>query len=238
MPYSSPTRITTTSTSGRSSGSGGRRRSSCRAGSARSSAGRASATSTSSRSERASRSAPLRVEATFAAHDGSRPPYPARAPAVGYAVLGSRRIYFAGDTDLFPEMDGLVPDLDLALIPIWGWGPSLGRGAHLDPDGAAEARRAPAPEDRRPDPLGDVRPPVHGASHRAEVPRRAAARVQRRGGAAGARRRGARAHPGRGARALSYVAAGGRTRPFAAMYSSSVRRPSDRSFASRSSSST
>ena len=81
----------------------------------------------------------MRVEATFAAHDGSRPPYPARAPAIGYAVLGSRRIYFAGDTNLFPEMDGLVPDLDLALIPIWGWGPSLGRGEHLDPEGAAEA---------------------------------------------------------------------------------------------------
>jgi L-ascorbate metabolism protein UlaG (beta-lactamase superfamily) len=81
----------------------------------------------------------VRVEATFAAHDGSRPPYPSRAPAVGYAVLGSRRVYFAGDTDLFPEMDGLVPDLDLALIPIWGWGPSLGRGAHLDPEGAARA---------------------------------------------------------------------------------------------------
>ncbi len=81
----------------------------------------------------------VRVQAMFAAHDGSRPPYPARAAAVGYTVLGSRRIYFAGDTDLFPEMDGLVPDLDLALVPIWGWGPSLGRGAHLDPEGAAEA---------------------------------------------------------------------------------------------------
>ena len=81
----------------------------------------------------------VRVEATFAAHDGSRPPYPARAHAVGYAVLGSRRVYFAGDTDLFPEMDGLVPDLDLALIPIWGWGPSLGRGKHMDPERAAES---------------------------------------------------------------------------------------------------
>jgi L-ascorbate metabolism protein UlaG (beta-lactamase superfamily) len=81
----------------------------------------------------------LRVEATFARHDGARPPYPARAAALGYAVLGSRRVYFAGDTDLFPEMDGLVPRLDLALVPIWGWGPSLGRGAHLDPEGAAEA---------------------------------------------------------------------------------------------------
>ena len=81
----------------------------------------------------------MRVEATYAAHDGARPPYPARAPAIGYAILGSRRVYFAGDTDLFPEMEGLVPDLDLALVPIWGWGPTLGRGAHLDPEGAAEA---------------------------------------------------------------------------------------------------
>jgi len=81
----------------------------------------------------------LRVEATFASHDGSRPPFPARAPALGYAVLGSRRIYFPGDTDLFGEMDGLIPELDLALVPIWGWGPTLGRGAHLDPERAAEA---------------------------------------------------------------------------------------------------
>ena len=36
-------------------------------------------------------------------------------------------------------MDGLVSDLDLALIPIWGWGPSLGRGGHLDPATAARA---------------------------------------------------------------------------------------------------
>jgi len=81
----------------------------------------------------------LQVEATQAAHDGARPPFPARAPALGFAVHGSRRLYFAGDTDLFPEMAGLVPDLDLALVPIWGWGPSLGRGEHLDPERAAEA---------------------------------------------------------------------------------------------------
>jgi L-ascorbate metabolism protein UlaG (beta-lactamase superfamily) len=81
----------------------------------------------------------VKVEATFAAHDGSRPPYPARAPALGYAVRGSRRVYFPGDTALFPGMDGLVAELDLALIPIWGWGPTLGRGAHMDPAQAAEA---------------------------------------------------------------------------------------------------
>ena len=81
----------------------------------------------------------LRIRATFAAHDGSRPPYPARSPALGFAVLGSRSVYFPGDTALFPEMAGLVPDLDLAFLPIWGWGPTLGRGAHLDPEEAAEA---------------------------------------------------------------------------------------------------
>ena len=81
----------------------------------------------------------LEVEATFAAHDGARPPYPARAPALGYVVRGSRRVYFPGDTALFPEMDGLVPGLDLALIPIWGWGPTLGRGAHMDPEQGAQA---------------------------------------------------------------------------------------------------
>jgi L-ascorbate metabolism protein UlaG (beta-lactamase superfamily) len=81
----------------------------------------------------------LQIQATFAAHDGARPPRPARAAALGYAVLGTRRIYFAGDTDLFPGMDGLVPDLDVALLPIWGWGPTLGRGEHLDPERAADA---------------------------------------------------------------------------------------------------
>ena len=81
----------------------------------------------------------VEIAATFAAHDGARPPFPARAPALAYAVLGSRRIWFAGDTDLFDDMAGLVPDLDLALLPIWGWGPTLGRGAHLDPTTAAEA---------------------------------------------------------------------------------------------------
>ena len=48
-----------------------------------------------------------------------------------------RRVYFAGDTDLFDGMTELG-ELDLALIPVWGWGPRLGAG-HLDPERAAEA---------------------------------------------------------------------------------------------------
>jgi L-ascorbate metabolism protein UlaG (beta-lactamase superfamily) len=47
-------------------------------------------------------------------------------------------VWFAGDTDLNPEMESLRGRVDVALIPIWGWGPSHGPG-HLDPERAAQA---------------------------------------------------------------------------------------------------
>jgi L-ascorbate metabolism protein UlaG (beta-lactamase superfamily) len=78
------------------------------------------------------------IEATPASHDGGRPPFGPRGEAVGYLIHGSSSVYFAGDTDLFDEMSSLIPDLDVALLPIWGWGPSLGTG-HLNPQRAAEA---------------------------------------------------------------------------------------------------
>jgi L-ascorbate metabolism protein UlaG (beta-lactamase superfamily) len=81
----------------------------------------------------------LTVTATFADHDGGRGPLGAKATAIGYVVSGSQRIYFAGDTDLFDGMADLAP-LDVALLPIAGWGPKVGPG-HLDPRGAAEAVR-------------------------------------------------------------------------------------------------
>ena len=46
-------------------------------------------------------------------------------------------MYFAGDTDVFAEMVELAP-VDVALLPIWGWGPTMGPG-HMDPARAAEA---------------------------------------------------------------------------------------------------
>lgn len=58
--------------------------------------------------------------------------------ALGYVVSGSARIYFAGDTDLFDGMRELAPGLDVALLPIGGWGPRLPPG-HLDPARAAQA---------------------------------------------------------------------------------------------------
>ena len=78
------------------------------------------------------------VRATHAYHSGWRPGAARGTAAVGYAVLGSTRIYFAGDTGLFPELQSLVADLDLALLPVGGWGPRL-PDDHLDPERAARA---------------------------------------------------------------------------------------------------
>ena len=77
------------------------------------------------------------VRATPAEH--GRTPKPVRRTALGFVVAGSITAYFAGDTDLFPEMAELAADrLDVALLPIGGWGPCLGSG-HLDPLRAAKA---------------------------------------------------------------------------------------------------
>jgi L-ascorbate metabolism protein UlaG (beta-lactamase superfamily) len=102
------------------------------------------------------------VRATQAVHEGRRHGARASGPALGYAITGSQSIYFAGDTYLFPEMEGLIAELDVALIPIWGWGPSLGRGLHLDPAGAAEAIRLLKPRVAVPIHWGTYRPMHRG----------------------------------------------------------------------------
>jgi L-ascorbate metabolism protein UlaG (beta-lactamase superfamily) len=80
----------------------------------------------------------ISVRATHAEHDARRGPFGVRSPALGYVLEGSRSVYFAGDTDLFEGMRSLAEGLDVALLPIAGWGPRLPRG-HLDPERAAEA---------------------------------------------------------------------------------------------------
>jgi L-ascorbate metabolism protein UlaG (beta-lactamase superfamily) len=77
------------------------------------------------------------VRAVPAWHDGRRRPGPG---AVAYDTLGFLigGVWFAGDTDLHDDMRALRGAVDVALIPIWGWGTSLGPG-HLDPEGAARA---------------------------------------------------------------------------------------------------
>ncbi|MDQ2700588.1 MAG: MBL fold metallo-hydrolase [Actinomycetota bacterium] len=78
------------------------------------------------------------VTAVPARHDGRRRPGSRPGQAIGFVIQGSRQIYFAGDTDLFQGMDRISTAIDVALIPVWGWGHTLGEG-HLDPDRAAEA---------------------------------------------------------------------------------------------------
>jgi L-ascorbate metabolism protein UlaG (beta-lactamase superfamily) len=80
----------------------------------------------------------LTITAVPAEHDGSRSPIGVSAKPLGFVVAGSKSVYFAGDTDLFDGMSELGP-VDVGLIPIWGWGPTLGGGGHLDPVRAAEA---------------------------------------------------------------------------------------------------
>jgi L-ascorbate metabolism protein UlaG (beta-lactamase superfamily) len=81
----------------------------------------------------------LTVTATHADHEGGRGPLRTSGPALGYLITGSRRLYFAGDTDLFDDMALLAETLDVAFVPIWGWGRTLGRGRHMDPERAAAA---------------------------------------------------------------------------------------------------
>jgi L-ascorbate metabolism protein UlaG (beta-lactamase superfamily) len=83
----------------------------------------------------------VKVRAVPAAHDGGRGPWSReRAGAVGFVVEGTAKTWYAGDTGLFDEMADLAP-LDLALIPVGGWGPTLGAHGHLDAADAAEALR-------------------------------------------------------------------------------------------------
>jgi L-ascorbate metabolism protein UlaG (beta-lactamase superfamily) len=78
------------------------------------------------------------VTAVPATHDGRRWPLGRAAGAVGFVLDGAQRVYFAGDTDLYEGMADLSRGLDVALLPVWGWGPSLGPG-HMDPEAAARA---------------------------------------------------------------------------------------------------
>jgi L-ascorbate metabolism protein UlaG (beta-lactamase superfamily) len=103
----------------------------------------------------------VRVRAVEAIHDGRRSPAGRAADAVGFIVEERARIYFAGDTERFDAMAGFAP-LDVALLPIWGWGPTLGPG-HMDPEDAAAAAALLRP---------DVAIPIHWGTFIAPALRR------------------------------------------------------------------
>lgn len=84
---------------------------------------------------------PVMVTAVPAEHDGRRWPFRTEGTegdSIGFLVEGSHSVYFAGDTDVYDEMAVHLPGVDLALMPVWGWGPTLGPG-HMDPEAAARA---------------------------------------------------------------------------------------------------
>jgi L-ascorbate metabolism protein UlaG (beta-lactamase superfamily) len=92
------------------------------------------------------------VRAVPAAHDGRRLPFGRRrVEPLGYVVEGEARTYYAGDTDLYDTMEREAGPVDIALLPVGGWGPRLGLG-HLNAERAAQALA-------RLRPLGAV--PVH-----------------------------------------------------------------------------
>ena len=86
----------------------------------------------------------ISLRATAAAHQERRWPLGAVAHPIGLVLEGSQSCYFAGDTGLYPGMAELSGLIDLALLPVWGWGSSVGPG-HLDPVTAADAVRLIGP---------------------------------------------------------------------------------------------
>ena len=81
----------------------------------------------------------IRVSVTEAVHEAVRRRAP-EPPALGYLFGEPGALtYFPGDTAPFDGMAEIAArGVDLALLPIWGWGPTLGPG-HMDPEQAAEA---------------------------------------------------------------------------------------------------
>jgi L-ascorbate metabolism protein UlaG (beta-lactamase superfamily) len=59
---------------------------------------------------------------------------------LSYVLRNHMTVYFAGDTDLFEGMHDIGQgfDLDMALLPVWGYSHRVGTG-HLTPSTAAQA---------------------------------------------------------------------------------------------------
>lgn len=146
----------------------------------------------------------LRVRATHAEHGAAQLPFRPRVPALGYLIAGSRRVYFAGDTGIFGGMANIDRALDVALVPVGGWGPLApfwerfpsAVPGHLDP--RRRGTSAPAAATRRPDPLGNLHPSGPGPCD-VGLPQPTAARLPPQCGQASIRGRGARPESGRDA---------------------------------------
>jgi L-ascorbate metabolism protein UlaG (beta-lactamase superfamily) len=120
------------------------------------------------------------IVAVPARHDGGRLGGPSAEP-LGYLVGDRRVVYFAGDTERFAGMDKLAPNLDVALLPVAGWGPTLGAG-HMGPLDAARALAALRPRVGIPVHWGSLLPIGLAGRHRSRLgdpPRRFAEHAAR-----------------------------------------------------------
>ena len=122
----------------------------------------------------------LRVEAVEAEHEATGGPLRPPVPAVGYVIRGSRTVYFAGDTDLFAGMAALAP-LDVALLPVAGWGPRLRPGTSTRA-GAPRRRRCCARRSRCRSTGAPTASPGRGGPRRAPAEEFAAAAAAARAG--------------------------------------------------------
>jgi len=59
---------------------------------------------------------------------------------LSYVFVGSRTVFFVGDTALFEDLADIGKrfNIDTAMLPVWGFGPYI-RGDHMSPAEAAEA---------------------------------------------------------------------------------------------------
>jgi L-ascorbate metabolism protein UlaG (beta-lactamase superfamily) len=81
----------------------------------------------------------LQIETVPAVHPSRRGPHSrVEADAVGYVLRAAgAAVYFPGDTDVSMRWETWAP-VDVALLPIGGWGRTVGEG-HLDPRRAVAA---------------------------------------------------------------------------------------------------
>lgn len=102
----------------------------------------------------------VRIRAVHAEHDGRRRPGAPRSPALGYVVEGAGTVFFAGDTEVHPGMADLgQAGIDLAMLPVGGWGLTLQHG-HMNAQQAAHALTMIRPSRAVPIHWGTLRVPV------------------------------------------------------------------------------
>ena len=105
----------------------------------------------------------LEIRVVPARHESKRHYFADEGEPVGYVVRAGSAgctVYFPGDTGPFAEMRQAVGDVDLVLLPIWGWGTSVDDDIHLTPLTAAEVAAELGPRVVVPIHWGTYAPPV------------------------------------------------------------------------------